>query len=174
MSNLLLLIQSAKSHLGPSFLRPATPTLTRSAHVTSIWLAILSYTCTIWFTRISIVFSMVRIVPPTKRVSITAFGTGAMFLCLWAYVLTCKSVVCSADKSWYDATVIQCPIPRWVALSEVTSTFCLRIMSSSHADFDIRSRCILRHRPRDSPPLLSMACEVAFKSENHGPFRLLD
>ncbi|KAG8216326.1 hypothetical protein J3R82DRAFT_6397 [Butyriboletus roseoflavus] len=38
---------------------------------------------------------------------------------MWAYVCTCKVVVCSMDKSWYDALVIRCPMPTWLALSEV-------------------------------------------------------
>jgi hypothetical protein len=82
----------------------------------------LFYTCTIWFARLSIVFSVTRIVPPARSVSVSALGAGGVLVCLWAYMLTSKSVVCAVDKSWYDAVVIICPMPSWVALSEVCST----------------------------------------------------
>ncbi|KAI9567969.1 hypothetical protein HD554DRAFT_801322 [Boletus coccyginus] len=96
-----------------------TPALSRYAHVVSFWLSILFYTCSIWFARLSIAFSMVRIVPPARSVSMTVFGAGGVFACMWAYILACKSVVCAMDTSWYDTLPIGCPMPNWVALSEV-------------------------------------------------------
>lgn len=83
----------------------------------------LCYTCSIWFSRISIVCSVVRVVPPARGVSMTAIGAGGVFFCMWTFMLTCKSVVCSMDESWYEASVVQCPIPEWIAISEVCSTF---------------------------------------------------
>lgn len=82
----------------------------------------LFYTCTIWFARLSIVFSVVRIVPPARSVNMSAFGAGGVLVCLWAYIFTSKSVVCAVDRSWYHAVDILCPMPNWVALSEVCST----------------------------------------------------
>ncbi|KAG9311896.1 hypothetical protein JVU11DRAFT_8157 [Chiua virens] len=91
----------------------------RRAHIVSFWLSMLTYTCSIWFARISIVCSVVRIVPPSRCVSITAFGAGAIFVCLWGFMFTSKSAVCGVDTTWYHATPTACPIPYWVAISEV-------------------------------------------------------
>ena len=66
---------------------------------------------------------MVRIVPPARGVRLATCGVGGLITCMWAYILACKSVACAMDKAWYDAVVIECPMPNWVALSEVCSTF---------------------------------------------------
>ncbi|KAF9226175.1 hypothetical protein BS17DRAFT_867892 [Gyrodon lividus] len=88
-------------------------------HVISYWLNLLFYTCSIWFARLSIVFSVVRIVPPSRSVRLAAFGTGALFVLMWGFILSAKAVACSMDESWYNALVVQCPIPEWVAISEI-------------------------------------------------------
>ncbi|KIJ63095.1 hypothetical protein HYDPIDRAFT_168681 [Hydnomerulius pinastri MD-312] len=93
----------------------------RDAHVLSYWLNVIFYTCSIWFARLSIIFSVVRIVPPTRSIHLVAFSAGGIFVLMWAYILSAKSITCSMDKSWYNDVIIQCPIPKWVALSEVTT-----------------------------------------------------
>ncbi|KAN0085658.1 hypothetical protein V8E55_006792 [Tylopilus felleus] len=98
-----------------------TPALSRNAHVVSYWLSILFYTCTIWFARLSIVFSVIRIVPPARSNTLTALGAAGVFVCMWAYIFTCKVVTCAVDRSWYHAVVIECPLPNWVAISEVST-----------------------------------------------------
>ncbi|KIJ15183.1 hypothetical protein PAXINDRAFT_169330 [Paxillus involutus ATCC 200175] len=95
------------------------PADSRSTHIITFWLNLLFYTCAIWFARLSIVFSVVRIVPPSRKVFLAAMGTGAIFVLMWGYMLAAKTVVCSMDKSWYNFVFIQCPIPEWVAISEV-------------------------------------------------------
>ncbi|KAF8552135.1 hypothetical protein OG21DRAFT_1523977 [Imleria badia] len=91
----------------------------RSVHIVSYWMSILFYTCSIWFARLSIIFSVVRIVPPARSVRVATFGAGGVITCLWAYVFTCKSVACAMNDEWYHAVVIECPVPKWVAVSEV-------------------------------------------------------
>ncbi|KAF9237772.1 hypothetical protein BU15DRAFT_75765 [Melanogaster broomeanus] len=92
----------------------------QSVHVISFWISLLSYTCSIWFARLSIVVSIVRIVPPNRSVQLAVYITSAMFVLMWGFMLAAKSVVCSMDKSWYyDDIVIQCPMSEWMAISEV-------------------------------------------------------
>ncbi|KAF8839591.1 hypothetical protein BDN67DRAFT_1012181 [Paxillus ammoniavirescens] len=95
------------------------PAESRSTHIITFWLNLLFFTCAIWFARLSIVFSVVRIVPPSRNVFRAAVGTGAVFVLMWGYMFAAKTVVCSMDRSWYNIVVIQCPIPEWVAISEV-------------------------------------------------------
>ncbi|KAG6370901.1 hypothetical protein JVT61DRAFT_10924 [Boletus reticuloceps] len=96
-----------------------TPAQSRTVHIISYWLSVLLYTCSIWFARISIIFSVARIVPPARSVTMMTLGAGVVLACMWAYIFTSKAVACGVDRSWYDAAVIQCPVPNWVALSEV-------------------------------------------------------
>lgn len=100
-------------------------------------------------------------------------GAGGAFTYMWAYIITCKSVVCSRDKSWYDSLVIRCPMPTWLAVSEVCSTF-IHALSIPRLFTLLFSRCVVSRHPRGSPAPFAMACEVTLEPENHGPFGFLD
>lgn len=104
----------------------------------------------------------------------TVSGAGGVFLCMWAYMFTSKSVVCSMDKSWYDSLAIGCPLPNWVALSEVCSTFIHFAPSIPRLFTLLFSRCIVRRHPRGSPTSFAKAHEVTLKPEDHGPFSFFD
>ncbi|KIK80023.1 hypothetical protein PAXRUDRAFT_833778 [Paxillus rubicundulus Ve08.2h10] len=95
------------------------PAQSRRTHIITFWLNLLLYTCAIWFARLSIVFSVLRIVPPSRSVSLAALGTGATFVIMWGYILVAKAVACARNESWYHTVVVQCSIPEWVAISEV-------------------------------------------------------
>ncbi|KAI6143148.1 hypothetical protein EDD17DRAFT_210557 [Pisolithus thermaeus] len=94
------------------------PPQSRTTHIISWWLAVLSYTCAIWFARLSILSSFIRIVPPSHSHT-AALAAAAVFVVMWLYVMLGKVIPCAVDRSWYSLTFIQCPIPEWVAISEV-------------------------------------------------------
>ncbi|KAI6122067.1 hypothetical protein F5141DRAFT_555820 [Pisolithus sp. B1] len=94
------------------------PPQSRTTHVISWWMTVLSYTCAIWFARLSILSSFIRIVPPSHSHT-AALAAAAVFVVMWLYVMLAKVIPCAMDRSWYSLTFIQCPIPEWVAISEV-------------------------------------------------------
>ncbi|KAH7925029.1 hypothetical protein BV22DRAFT_1065630 [Leucogyrophana mollusca] len=87
--------------------------------VVSYWLLIISYTCVIWSARLSIVFSIIRIVPPTRTVRSVSFGVALLFVSMWVLVLTAKAYSCARDTSWHSKMIIQCPFPTEVAIIEM-------------------------------------------------------
>ncbi|KAL4068630.1 hypothetical protein V8B97DRAFT_862649 [Scleroderma yunnanense] len=90
----------------------------RNTHIVSFWLAILFYTCTIWFARFSIISSLIRIVPPTRSVRLATLGSAFVLALMGIFVLLAKALACSIGASWYNQPPFQCPIPEWVAISE--------------------------------------------------------
>ncbi|KAH7912883.1 hypothetical protein BJ138DRAFT_715638 [Hygrophoropsis aurantiaca] len=147
-----------------------TAVMSRQSHVASYWLLIISYTCVLWCARISIMFSIIRIVPPRPTQTNTApaqsqlppksrplpppasapkllfslrqhlprlgmpslknairalttrtlaFLLALMFALMWTLALATKIYACASDTAWYNAMIIQCPIPAGVAVVEV-------------------------------------------------------
>lgn len=90
----------------------------RTTHVISWWMDVLFYTCSIWFARLSIVSSFIRIAPPSCSRT-AALAAAAFFVGMWLYIMLAKTIPCVIDRSWYNVAFIQCPIPEWVAISEV-------------------------------------------------------
>ncbi|KAH7925030.1 hypothetical protein BV22DRAFT_1129308 [Leucogyrophana mollusca] len=94
-------------------------TMSRQSHVASYWLLITSYTCTLWCARLSIVFSVIRIVPPSRVIRSISFLVAILFVLMWILVLTVKVYSCAHNTSWYSRGIIQCPIPTDVAIIEI-------------------------------------------------------
>ncbi|KAI6025538.1 hypothetical protein EDC04DRAFT_231822 [Pisolithus marmoratus] len=94
------------------------PPQSRTTHVISWWMEVLSFTCAIWFARLSIVSSFIRIAPPSPSRT-AAFGAAAIFVLMWLYMMLVKAIPCAMDRSWYNLPFVQCPIPEWVVISEV-------------------------------------------------------
>ncbi|KIK28335.1 hypothetical protein PISMIDRAFT_69234, partial [Pisolithus microcarpus 441] len=90
----------------------------RTTHIISWWLAVLSYTCAVWFARLSIISSFIRIVPPSHSHT-AALAAASLFVVMWLFMMLAKVTPCAMEKSWYNLPFIQCPIPEWVAISEV-------------------------------------------------------
>lgn len=90
----------------------------RTTHIISWWLAVLSYTCAVWFARLSIISSFIRIVPPSHSHT-AALAAASLFVVMWLFMMLAKVTPCAMEKSWYYLPFIQCPIPEWVAISEV-------------------------------------------------------
>ncbi|KAH7925791.1 hypothetical protein BV22DRAFT_1104749 [Leucogyrophana mollusca] len=95
--------------------------LSRTAHVVSLWLTLLSYTCLIWSARLSIVFSVIRIMPPARAVRVPAYTAAVSFGIMWMLAVASKAYVCGRDTSWYQEVMIQCPLTVSIGLIELTT-----------------------------------------------------
>ncbi|KAH7882265.1 hypothetical protein F5I97DRAFT_334355 [Phlebopus sp. FC_14] len=104
------------------------PNGSRHSYIVSYWLGMLLYTCLIWFARLSIIISVVRVVPPSRCIHLVTFGTATALLLMWAFILSAKTIECAIDRSWYNSPFIACPIPPWVALGEVITDVASDVM----------------------------------------------
>ncbi|KAJ7481641.1 hypothetical protein FB451DRAFT_133428 [Mycena latifolia] len=74
-------------------------TQSRSARIVAYWMVCLSFTSTLWASRMSVIFSVIRIIP---------------------YPLKLRKVYrCASDRSWYALEKPQCHLGRAVAVTEL-------------------------------------------------------
>ncbi|KAH7914891.1 hypothetical protein BJ138DRAFT_1142840 [Hygrophoropsis aurantiaca] len=95
--------------------------LSRNAHIISLWLTVFSYTCLLWCARMSIVFSVLRIMPSGRAMRGSAYMVIVLFSMMWMVAVAVKAYVCGADTSWYQDVIIQCPFPKFVDMIEFTT-----------------------------------------------------
>ncbi|EGO22985.1 hypothetical protein SERLADRAFT_471584, partial [Serpula lacrymans var. lacrymans S7.9] len=91
----------------------------KQSHIISLWLTLLSYTCVIWSARMSIVFSIIRIAPPSATFRRLTYAAAVVFFFMWATIFSAKAYLCGADRSWYQDPIIQCPLTLTIALIEL-------------------------------------------------------
>ena len=158
-------------HLSPiQYLTPFSSALkpqSRTTHIVAFWLAILFYTCTIWFARLSIMSSLIRIVPPSRSIRLATLGSSCILALMWFYTLLAKTLACAIDTSWYHAGAPQCPIPEWVAISEVIGeSSCCRSALVYHV-FRISSGLTVRYHACLRPVALTLASAPPLESADH-------
>ncbi|KAE9395959.1 hypothetical protein BT96DRAFT_922517 [Gymnopus androsaceus JB14] len=90
-----------------------------------LWLAAISFTCTLWAARMSCIFSVIRLIPPLfklRQVSEwTAVWTAVVFLFMWIGTVAQTTYVCASDRSWYQLARPQCHLGLDVAIVELTT-----------------------------------------------------
>ncbi|KAJ7318347.1 hypothetical protein DFH08DRAFT_969237 [Mycena albidolilacea] len=90
-------------------------------------IATLGFPNTLWASRISVMFSIIRIVPHDNRSKLRKITTGfaALFALCWMGLLVQKIHLCALDKSWYKShSPQQCHLDKGViAFQLVTDVF---------------------------------------------------
>ena len=92
-------------------------------------------------TRMSIVFSLMRMVPPSGRMRTVTSGFSVFLYLLWALCAASKAYICGSDTSWYNLPDIQCPIGLPTAVVEFTSDFYSSQTLVAWIDESLDSRC---------------------------------
>ncbi|KAF5353026.1 hypothetical protein D9757_011864 [Collybiopsis confluens] len=73
-----------------------------SRKIAQTWILIVTYISAVWFGRISLILSIIRLIPPCMSLrKISELATIAFFL-LWMSTLTAKVYACASDLSWYQ------------------------------------------------------------------------
>lgn len=68
----------------------------------------------------SMLFSVIRIIPPMISLRRTAYLFAAIFGLMWVGLVVQKAYVCAHDKDWELATVPQCHLGKSVGIYELT------------------------------------------------------
>ncbi|KAJ3782631.1 hypothetical protein GGU11DRAFT_793579 [Lentinula aff. detonsa] len=108
------------------WIRTDTPGLgplneSHSARIVAYWLVSISFTCTLWSARISLIFSVIRLIPPLFVLRRVSEWTAVIFFLMWAGLLTQKTYVCASDRSWYQLAAPQCHLGMDVAIVELVT-----------------------------------------------------
>ncbi|KAE9406535.1 hypothetical protein BT96DRAFT_1014773 [Gymnopus androsaceus JB14] len=83
---------------GPNPLIPSSP----HTQVVQFWLGMICFTVAIWCARMSLICSIIRLVPPLFTLRRISEWTAVLFSFICVGVLTPKIYVCASDQSWYD------------------------------------------------------------------------
>ncbi|KAG7091451.1 hypothetical protein E1B28_010485 [Marasmius oreades] len=91
----------------------------RDARVVAYWMVALSFTNTLWASRMSIIFAVIRLIPPMMRLRRISNISAVLFILMWIGLIIQKSYICVSDKSWYQHAVPQCRLGHGVAINEL-------------------------------------------------------
>jgi hypothetical protein len=89
----------------------------------------------------SIIFSLIRMLPPSGRMRSITRGFAVFFFVLWALCAASKAYTCGSDTSWHNLPDLQCPIGLPIAMIEFTSNFSFSRSLVTWIDESLDSRC---------------------------------
>ena len=69
----------------------------------------------------SIMFSLIRVVPPFGRTRRITSGFAVSFVFLWALCTASKVYTCGSNRSWYNLPDLQCPVGLPIVVIEFMS-----------------------------------------------------
>ncbi|KZT25832.1 hypothetical protein NEOLEDRAFT_1241410 [Neolentinus lepideus HHB14362 ss-1] len=93
--------------------------------VVTYWIVSCGFTFVLWSARLSILLSIIRVIPPIVILRKLAFGAVALFACIWVALIVQKSYKCGKeDTDWM--TIVpwaQCRLGKQVAITELVTDF---------------------------------------------------
>ncbi|TFK21781.1 hypothetical protein FA15DRAFT_597262, partial [Coprinopsis marcescibilis] len=97
--------------------------LTASTGVARYYVMITAFYVIVWFSRLSILFSLIRIDPSKLRRKIL-LNAAVLFLLVCAFLIAQLFWTCQSQESWRSASMPQCSLTRQVAITQlVFNTF---------------------------------------------------
>ncbi|KAH7929008.1 hypothetical protein BV22DRAFT_160948 [Leucogyrophana mollusca] len=93
------------------------------SHETAIiafWVYLFAFPCVVWAVRMSILYSITRLIPSSTSSSRIALGFSAFFVLLWALLVMQKAYKCS-NVCWYNSPSITCQLPHSMYIYELAT-----------------------------------------------------
>ncbi|EGO21195.1 hypothetical protein SERLADRAFT_476072, partial [Serpula lacrymans var. lacrymans S7.9] len=90
-------------------------------HITADWGVVTTFTTCLWFARMSIMVSIVRLAPPALRIRYLALCSSVLFALMWVALLVQKLYLCGHNIDWYDSSTAQCRLASSVAILQVVT-----------------------------------------------------
>lgn len=69
----------------------------------------------------SMLYSVIRIIPPGMFLRRCAYCCAVLFFCMWAALLTQKTYICGHDRAWELLKLPQCHLGDSVGIVELVS-----------------------------------------------------
>ncbi|KAH7924088.1 hypothetical protein BV22DRAFT_1166654, partial [Leucogyrophana mollusca] len=85
------------------------------------WIYNFSFTGVIWAVRMSILFSITRLIHPSKTSRQIAFSVSALFVLLASGLVAWKIYNCAYDLSWEKVHFAGCPFPSPMAIYQLST-----------------------------------------------------
>ncbi|KAI0646490.1 hypothetical protein C8Q79DRAFT_909611, partial [Trametes meyenii] len=104
---------------------PATGPFHHSLHVRIIgyYMLNVSFTCVLWASRMSILFSIIRLIPYLMAMRIHAYICAILFGMMWVALIIQKLVVCETNTAWKHLPGAQCVLGHSVGGLELATDF---------------------------------------------------
>jgi hypothetical protein len=71
--------------------------------------------------RMSMLYSVIRIIPPMMLLRRIAYFSAVLFGCMWAALLAQKVYICAHDRAWEMLPAPQCHLGESVGILELVS-----------------------------------------------------
>ncbi|KAG7091448.1 hypothetical protein E1B28_010482 [Marasmius oreades] len=91
----------------------------REVRIVAYWMGALSFTNTLWASRMSIIFSVIRLIPPMMRLRRISNISAVLFILMWIGLLIQKTYICASNKYWYQRADPMCRLGHGVATNEI-------------------------------------------------------
>ncbi|PIL27671.1 hypothetical protein GSI_10823 [Ganoderma sinense ZZ0214-1] len=82
-----------------------------------------AFTCVLWSARLSILFSIIRLIPYLMRLRVYATMAAVLFGCMWVALIILKITVCETHPEWKQTQGVQCVLGPAVAGVELATDF---------------------------------------------------
>ncbi|KAK7694798.1 hypothetical protein QCA50_001986 [Cerrena zonata] len=120
----LLAIISTMSLTAGAFLNcedttPSMPDGRTNMRVLGYYMSIVGFTCTLWAVRMSLLASVLRIIPVMLYRRKWTKGSGVIFILFWISLVAQKVIICETEPTWKQGAAVQCPLNRANALYEL-------------------------------------------------------
>ncbi|KAI0827124.1 hypothetical protein BC628DRAFT_1318849 [Trametes gibbosa] len=104
---------------------PATGPFHHSLHarVIGYYMLNVAFTCVLWASRMSILFSIIRLIPHLMAMRTHACISAVLFGMMWSALLIQKLVVCETNPAWKNSAGVQCVLGHAVAALELATDF---------------------------------------------------
>ncbi|KAJ7716899.1 hypothetical protein B0H14DRAFT_3012579 [Mycena olivaceomarginata] len=76
--------------------------------IVTYWLLSFGFTSTLWASRMSVIFSIIRLIPHQLLLRKITTGVAVVFAAFWIGLMIQVAHVCGEDKSWYKLAKPQC------------------------------------------------------------------
>ncbi|KAH7926726.1 hypothetical protein BV22DRAFT_1032592 [Leucogyrophana mollusca] len=76
--------------------------------IVAYWVYVSTFNCLVWTVRMSILYSVTRLIHPSKSRRIST-SVSIIFALLWSGLMIWKAYICGHDLYWYNLAIISCP-----------------------------------------------------------------
>ncbi|KAE9403388.1 hypothetical protein BT96DRAFT_489594 [Gymnopus androsaceus JB14] len=104
-------------------LEGSDPIISISPHIQIVnyWLILISFTVAVWCARISLMFSIIRLIPPFFTLRRISEWAAVSFSLACLGILAPKIYTCASDRSWYNMQNPRCMLGPNIGIGELTT-----------------------------------------------------
>ncbi|KAI0788533.1 hypothetical protein C8Q75DRAFT_237160 [Abortiporus biennis] len=100
---------------------PGIGPIVQSPHIRMVgyYMNSIGFTCVVWSSRLSILCTLMRIIPSMMRLRDCTRVFAGFFITSWSIIIFMKIYLCERHPDWKQLTHVNCPFPHSVAIVEI-------------------------------------------------------